>query len=265
MRVLTAIQLMLVAQLALGSDARVRTLSCEPRPPSPASITGRIVSRDGTAQPSIQVRAIVRETGREYRTVSDGEGRYELTGFNAEVEVQLEFGDTAKRLGTGCTLVPTRTAPALRVDVVLDQLRAGEMNPQVGCSQSDWRGSWVSQGDFRFLSREEAEKAFPREPDASKPEPSASLNLRATEIAKVTATEDGAALRLTPGATEALRLFTEANVGRMSAITIEGEFAGRAVVQGTISSGAMHVSDRYLRGQRLCEILEAISRRQQSD
>jgi hypothetical protein len=259
MLVLIAIQLMLVAQAVPGADAApLPALSCEPRPPSPARITGRIVSRDRTAQPNIQVRATAPETDTEYTTVSDEEGRYALTGFDADFEVALEFRDSAKRLATGCSVVPTRSAPALIVDVVLDGFRAGEADWEYGCSHTDWKGSWATYNETRILSPEE----FPGKPHPSKAEPMASLDLRAADIAEVIVTEEGAQLRLTPRGTESLRLFTDANIGRMSATTIVGEPAGRATVQGTISSGTMLVPDRYLRGRRLCHILAAMPRRQ---
>jgi hypothetical protein len=256
---LVAVLPMLIAQAVHGAEGpRAATTVCEPQPPVPARITGRVVSRGGTPRAGVRIQANVPETRDEYTTQSDREGRYALTGFDAGLRIELEFQDESQRLATGCSVVPQRNTPAMTVDVVLDQPHASDAGAPVGCQHlTGWdAGSWVAQGTLRRLSPEEQSVLF----GASPSEPTPRLDLRATDIERSVMTSDGAVLSLTPEGAKALRTFTEANTGRITLTTIEGEPALRVAVQGTISSGIVKVPEEYLRGRRLCRILEAISR-----
>lgn len=86
------------------------------------------------------------------------------------------------------------------------------------------------------------------------------LDLSARDIASVIWHPDGATVRLNDRAAEALQVFTHANPGRAAVVTIDGMKVTGAVVQGTLPSGTVAVSEDALRGP-LCKVLEAAGSR----
>jgi hypothetical protein len=216
----------------------------------PARIDGQITSREDVPLPNIEVVATIAESGRRFSTASDRQGRYSVTGFDAAAIVHLEFRDAVKRLSCECSVNVPRSTPALRIDVVLEEPRPRGENGCQGATGPIFSTFLEGGPGIRRLTPEESKSYFPPEE-----KPAARLDIRAMDIQEVRMGEDGAALRLTPAGTEALRVFTEANVGRMAIFSIDGLPAGKSTIQGVIASGSAWVPAAEL-GGRLCEVLE---------
>jgi hypothetical protein len=217
------------------------------KPAPPARIEGRVVSRDQKPRPNVQIRAMLPDTERVYTTASDGEGRFAIAGFDSDVTVDLEVGDSAMQVG--CSLAIKRKTPVRTVTVVLDRRTARDaVADDVGCVGLP---SWSSEGIIRILYGGDARAADAREKPAR-------LELRSRDIARVVWEDDGATVLLNESARKALEAFTATNVSRPVMVAIDGMSTtkGSPYVQGTIDSGAVFVREDALRGP-LCATLEA--------
>jgi hypothetical protein len=130
-----------VAALAAAEPPRAETFGSSSgrcaafrTPAPPARIDGRVVSRDRKPRANVQVRARLSETGREYTVVTDRDGRFVVAGFDADVNVALDFrDDSLPMLITSCSVGLTRRAPEAVVTVLLDAWDRAAALPDVGC------------------------------------------------------------------------------------------------------------------------------------
>jgi hypothetical protein len=226
--------------------------STPPPPPPPARVEGRVVARDGTPRRDVEVRATLPDTARQYTTFTDGEGRFRIAGFDAEVDVEVGFWAPTPRMGARCVFRLTRRAPEKKLVVVLDHLDPRLTAPEGDCER--WEG-----GPVKFLSRDE-ERAIFGAREAPRP---VSLDLRARDIAGVTWSRDGADVRMNEAASREFYAFMAANAGRPAVMTIDGMLAWSARIPGPWrdlpdrpeTRATMFIFKDQLRGA-LCRMLE---------
>ena len=149
--------------------------STPPPPPAPARIEGRVIARDGTPRRDVEVRATMPETARQYTTFTNGDGRFTIAGFDADVDVEVAFWAPTPRMGARCVFRLTRGAPEKKLVVVLDHIEPRLTAPEGDCER--WEG-----GPVKFLSRDEERAIFGAREE---PQP-VRLDLRARDIAGVT-------------------------------------------------------------------------------
>lgn len=217
-----------------GLPSSAMPVACTPRPepPSNGRIEGTIVFRDGSPRSGVRVRVASSKPDREYTALSGADGKYTLSDLPTARELDLAFiaGDKGPCTWCGLRLKPEH--PTTTVNVVLDQPAnppqgGGGVGDAVGCAGLP---SWMSSGPVQFLTRTESGALFPVE------EPSAQLNLRARDIETVSWSRDGAVVRLSSSATDAVRAFEKANVGRMVLFTVESIPAVKTTIPGPLPS-----------------------------